>query len=199
MINKDYLKKIVTRFGLDDAKSAINPLPQRYEPKENKGTCTPEFRQQYQSVIRSLLYIMLGTFPDISYAVIKMAQFASNPSSDHMNKAKQIIHYLGSIPDLSLVFDGGSDKGIIAFCDSYWTSDKIKHKSQTGYFFQLASASISWQSRAQKTIAFSSTKAEYMALCDCCKQAKWIKTLLSKLRINVRPVPLTVTIKGPSS
>ena len=93
---QDYLKKIVTRFSLDDAKSAITPLPEHYEPEENKGTCTPEFRQQYQSVIGSLLYIMLGTRPDISYAVIKMAQFASNPSSDHMNKAKQIIRYLGS-------------------------------------------------------------------------------------------------------
>ena len=118
---------------------------------------------------------MLGTHPDISYAVIKMAQFASNPSSDHMSKAKWIIHYLGSTPDLSLVFDGSSDKGIIAFCDSDWASDKIKHKSQTGYFFQLAATSISWQSRAQKTIALSSTEAEYIAVCDCCKQAKWIK------------------------
>ena len=156
---QDYLKKIVTQFGLDDAKSAITPLPECYEPEENKGTCTSEFRQQYQSVIESLLYIILGTCPDISYAVIKMAQFASNPSSDHMNKAKQIIRYLGSTPDLSLIFDSSSDKGIIAFCDSDWASDKIKRKSQTGYFFQLAGASISWQSRAQKTIALSSTEA----------------------------------------
>ena len=70
------------------------------------------------------------------------------------------------------------------------------HKSQTGYFFQLAGASISWQSHAQKTIALSSTKAEYMALCDCCKQAKWIKTLLSKLGINVRPVPINGDNQG---
>ena len=158
---QDYLKKIVTRFSLDDAKSAITPLPERYEPGENKGTCTPEFQQQYQSVIGFLLYIMLGTRPDISYAVIKMAQFTSNPSLDHMNKAKQMICYYRSTPDLSLVFDGGSDKGIIAFCNSDWASDKIKRKSQTGHFFQLASALISWQSCAQKTIALSSTKAEY--------------------------------------
>ena len=139
---------------------------------------------------------MLGTCPDISYAVIKMAQFASNPSLGHMNKAKQIICYLRSSPDLSLVFDDSSDKGIIAFCNSDWASDKIKHKSQTGYFFQLAGASISWQSCAQKTIALSSTEAEYMALCDCCKQAKWIKTLLSKLGINVRHIPVNGDNQG---
>ena len=119
---------------------------------------------------RRLAHLLLH--PDISYAVMKMAQFASNPSSNHMNKAKQIIRYLGSTPDLSLVFDGSSDKGIITFCNSDWASDKIKRKSQTSYFFQLAGASISWQSHAQKIIALSSTKAEYMALCDCCKQAK---------------------------
>ena len=45
---QDYLKKIITQFGLDNAKSAITPLPERYEPEENKGACTPEFRQQYQ-------------------------------------------------------------------------------------------------------------------------------------------------------
>ena len=139
---------------------------------------------------------MLGTCPDIFYAVIKMAQFASNPSSDHMNKAKQIIHYLGSSPDLSLVFYGSSDKSVIAFCDSDWASDKIKRKSQTGYFFQLAGASISWQSCAQKTIALSSTETEYRALCDCCKQAKWIKTLLSELRINVEPIPINGDNQG---
>ena len=80
-------------------------------------------------------------------------------------------------------------RGIIAFCDSDWASDKIKHKSQTGYFFQLAGASISWQSRAQKTIALSSTKAEYMALCDCCKQAKWIKNPFIRTRNKCQTCP----------
>ena len=35
-----------------------------------------------------------------------------------------------------------------------------------------------------------------MALCDCCKQAKWIKTLLSELGINVRPVPVNSDNQG---
>ena len=35
-----------------------------------------------------------------------------------------------------------------------------------------------------------------MALCDCCKQAKWIKTLLSKLGINVGPIPVNGDNQG---
>ena len=58
---QDYLKKIVSRFGLENVKSASTPLPERYEPEANTGDCTPDFQQQYQSVIGSLLYIMLGS------------------------------------------------------------------------------------------------------------------------------------------
>ena len=44
---QDYLNKIVSWFGLENAKSASTPLPEQYEPEVNKGECTPDFRQQY--------------------------------------------------------------------------------------------------------------------------------------------------------
>jgi hypothetical protein len=31
---------------------------------------------------------MLGTHPDIAFAVTKLAQFAANPSKEHLDKAK---------------------------------------------------------------------------------------------------------------
>ena len=109
---------------------------------------------------------MLGTRPDISFAVIKMAQFAANPSKDHLDKALYILKYLNSTCNYQLVFNGDSDKGLISYTDSDWASDKITRKSQTGYFFMIASAIFSWQSKVQKIIALSSTEAEYMALSD---------------------------------
>ena len=56
------------------------PLPFGYKPKENKETATATQCLEYQSVIGSLLYIMLGTRPDVFFAVIKMVQFSANPS-----------------------------------------------------------------------------------------------------------------------
>ena len=38
---------------------------------------------RYQSIIGSLLYLMIGTRPDISYAVTHLSQFSTNPSEDH--------------------------------------------------------------------------------------------------------------------
>ena len=117
---------------------------------------------------------MLGTRPDITYAVTKLAQFAANPLKDHMSKAQYICCYLNSTPNYSLVYDGSGDEGVIAFTDSDWAADPIKRRSITGYFFKLAGGIFSWQSRAQKTIALSSTEAEYMALSDCSRKAMWI-------------------------
>ena len=156
----DYLNKIVTRFDLKGSYPVNTPLPTGYEPEENKGTATQAFRLEYQSVIGSLLYIMIGTWPDISFAVTKMAQFSANPSSKHMNAAKHILRYLNTTRSASIIYDGGSNKGLIAFMDSDWASDKIKHRSQTSFFFMIAGAIFLWQSQAQKTIALSSTEAE---------------------------------------
>ncbi|PSR81442.1 hypothetical protein PHLCEN_2v6370 [Hermanssonia centrifuga] len=40
----------------------------------------PELCDMYQSMIGTLLYLMLGTRPDISFAVTKLSQFMFNPT-----------------------------------------------------------------------------------------------------------------------
>ena len=139
---------------------------------------------------------MIGTQPDISFAITKMVQFSANPSSKHMNTAKHILRYLRMTRSMSLAYDGGSNKGLIAFMDSDWASDKIRHRSQTGFFFMIASTIFLWQSWAQKTIALSSTEAEYMALSDCSWQAVWIKSLLNELDIDVGPIHINGDNQG---
>ena len=191
-----YLDKILVRFDMHNSQSANTPLPPSYEPEANPGTATATQRLEYQSIIGSLLYIMLGTRPDISYVVIKIVQFSANPSPKHTNAARYILRYLKTTRTKRLVYDGDSNKGLIAFTDSDWASDKISRRSQTGFFFMIAGAAFAWQSRAQKTVALSSTEAKYMALSDCSRQAVWIKSLLSELGINVLPIHINGDNQG---
>ena len=86
-----------------------------------------------------------------------------------------------------LVYDGDSQKGIYAYADSDWAADKIKRRLITGYFFKLANGIFSWCTHAQKTVALSSTEAEYMAMSDC---SLWIKTLLSELGLTLGAIPI---------
>ena len=106
----NYLYKVVECFGMSNAQGAQTPLPGTYVSSESKDQADPDFKQKY--------HIMLRTRPDICYAVTKLAQFAANPSNEHMTSAKYICRYLNSTSDYALVFDGFTDAGLIAFTDS---------------------------------------------------------------------------------
>ena len=86
-----YAKKVVKRFGQENCKETVVPLSTGYTPHAKVGEVNASLRSQYQSVIGSLFYIMLGTRPDLAYSVIKMSQYSSNPSEEHLQKAMQIV------------------------------------------------------------------------------------------------------------
>jgi len=75
---------------MTNTKTAKTPLPQGCKPLPNENPVDPSLRLKFQSIIGSLLYIMLGTRPDIAYAVTVMSQFAVNPSLEHLGKALYI-------------------------------------------------------------------------------------------------------------
>ena len=60
---------------MTNAKMTQTPLPSNWDPKENKGKATAAEITHYQSIIGSLLYLMIGTRPDISYAVTHFVTF----------------------------------------------------------------------------------------------------------------------------
>jgi hypothetical protein len=63
-----YAEKVIKHFKLDNAKITQTPLPSGYNPLPNSTQSTSHLHIRYQSVIGSLLYIMLGTRPDIAQA-----------------------------------------------------------------------------------------------------------------------------------
>ncbi|OAE21174.1 hypothetical protein AXG93_4012s1040 [Marchantia polymorpha subsp. ruderalis] len=58
----------------------------------------------YQAAVGSLMWAMVCTRPDISYAVSSVAQFMSNPGLIHWKAVKRIFRYLKGTLDFGLVF-----------------------------------------------------------------------------------------------
>ena len=96
-----------------------------------------------------------------------------------------------------LCYAGGkSGDGLVGFADSSWGDQEDRH-STSGFVFLLANAAISWSSQKQKTIAQSTTEAEYMSLCEASNQAMWYRTYLKELGYEVSsPIPLHCDNKG---
>ena len=185
-----YLKSVLQQCGMQNAKSAAMPLLAGYVLTPSVGAPNPEIRSRFQTIIGSLLYLMLGTHPDIAFAVTKLAQHAANLSKKHLKQALYICRHFVGTSKYQLTYDGMSSEGISACTDSDWALDNSTRRSKTGYFIKLAKGLISWTSRAQKTIALSSTEAEYMALSDCSRQVVWMHTLLGELSYDLKPIPI---------
>jgi hypothetical protein len=141
-------------------------------------------------VIGLLTYIMMGSRPDIAFAVTKMAQHAAAPSKTHLAMAYYIVRYLKHTRNYRLVYSREPALGVVAYSDSDWASDTNTCRSTTGFFLKLAGGIISWTSHAQRTVALSSTEAEYMAILDCSCQCIWVKMLLEEIGYSIGPVPI---------
>ena len=99
-----YLDTVLERFQLTNAKSAPTLLPARWDPEANTGQATAAEITRYQSIIGSLLYLMIGTRPDIAFAVTHLSQFSTNPTKDHYQAAVHICCYLVGSQDYKLVY-----------------------------------------------------------------------------------------------
>jgi len=134
------------------------------------------------------MYLIIGSRPDIGFAVVKLAQQMANPSNNHYRVGLHLCRYLLTTCRYWLVYNGLSNKLFVAYSDSDWGQDHEHRKSTTGYFTMLAQGITSWLSRKQKSVALSSTEAKYMALSDCSRQLVWISNLLSEIGFHI-PVP----------
>ena len=204
----DYAKKVVQRFGQENCHNVATPLPGGYKPEPQKPLdengkpnpnykkATPQDIHQYQSIIGSLLYLTLGTRPDIAYAVILMSQYMVDPSKEHINKSLHIVKYVKSTINAKIVYNKGEREGLVGYADADWGSCKDTGKSITAYLIKLAGAPVSWVSRKQKTVALSSTEAEYMSMTDAIKQIAWMKSLYGELGFTVNNIELNIDNQG---
>jgi hypothetical protein len=148
-------------------------------------------------LIGSLLYVQIGTRPDISFAVSRLAQYAANPSPQHYKLAQHVMGYLAGTLDMRIRYDGSGGEGLHGYTDSSLGDQTDDRHSTSGYVFLLGDGAISWSSRKQKTVAQNTTEAEYMAMADAANQAAWYRSFLEELRYTVDdPIPLHGDNKG---
>ena len=120
------------------------------------------FKIPYSSVVRSLMYAMMCTRPDICYVIGLASRIQSNPGIKHWMVVKRILRYLKGTTDYVLCYQG-KDLRLIGYMDADWGGDPDQHKSTSGYAFLLNDCAISWCSKKQSYIALSTIEAVYVA------------------------------------
>ena len=109
----------------------------------------------YREIIGSLIYIMVGTRPDLCYVVTKLSQYMSKPTKAHLGLAKHVLRYLKGTMNFGLKFTISNDPlKLTGYCDSDWGSSDDR-RSITGYCYKLNNNGplISWKSQKQRIVA----------------------------------------------
>jgi hypothetical protein len=184
------IDQVVANFGQSDAYPVTTPMvegasnilkrPDSNEvlSEEEKSDLT---RLPYRSLIGSLMYIAIGTRPDIAFAVSKLSQFLDCFRRVHWQAALRVVQYLKGTRNLRLLL-GGSSFTLVGFSDSSWAEEETR-RSHMGYCYSVGSGMISWSSKRQATVAGSSTEAEYIAASEASREAVWLRSLLRELEL----------------
>ncbi|XP_031259821.1 secreted RxLR effector protein 161-like [Pistacia vera] len=145
----------------------------------------------YSSAIGSVMYSMISTRPDLSFAISLLSRFMSNPGIEHWVALKWTLRYINTTMYVGLEYCKRTPAlDLVGYVDSDFAGDRDSRKSTTAYYFTLGGNCISWKSQLQPLVALSTTEAEYVAVTNAFKEAIWLQGILKE--INLMNGPVTV-------
>ena len=201
-----YVSELLDDWNLSSCKPASTPFPSNLmDLTTAPSNSLPDLSDadlipKYQRIVGCLLYLAIATRPDISYYAMWLGRFNAKPSRRHFLAAKHVLRYLSGTRNLALSLGSPSPhvpttlRGYlqnVGCSDADWASDAVDRKSISGYSFYFEGSLVSWSAVKQKSIALSSTEAEYYAMTHAFKEALWLRSFLCFLEFPIpRPFPI---------
>ncbi len=112
LLQPAYIDKILAKYHLDQAKPCNTPMKKGISPSNKGLKASQAKRERYQGMIGSLIFSIVETRPDITFATSVVSRFAKNPSHHHTEAVKTIMQYLKAICTLGITY-GGDERDLI--------------------------------------------------------------------------------------
>lgn len=174
-----YIKKILDRFKMSDAKPVSTPIDTGWDASD---LTTDEPKVPYREAVGHLMYLQVVTRPDIAFAVNVASRALEKPSVAHWRLVKRIMRYIKGTSDVGLHYKTRGE--LESFSDADFAGDTVTRKSTSGILCKLGNAAITWQSKKQQCVAQSTTEAEYVSAAIAAKEIVWLTRLLEDIGIN---------------
>lgn len=185
---RQYILNLLSSVSMESAKPVLTPTISKYSNTKD-STLPHDDPRKFRQVVGSLQYLSL-TRPDIAFAVNRVCQHMHSPQQHHWVSVKRILCYLQHTKDHGLLLTKSSSDRLQLFTDADWAGSSEDRRSTAGYALYYGPTLISWSSRKQRTVARSSTEAEYKALADAAAELKWVVSLLHELSFPSLQIPL---------
>ena len=184
LIQGGIIGDVLNLCGMVDCNPISTPMEPNLKLKRNLDNPSIMTTFPYRRAIGMLLYLAVGTRPDIAFAVNYLSRFVTCYDESHWAAVKRLARYLKGTGNIGVTYNsmGNEDsKELVGFGDADWGNDEVDRKSVSGYVFFLGGGPISWKTRKQTTVALSTVEAEYLSATEATKQAVHHRFLLNEL------------------
>jgi hypothetical protein len=168
-------------MGLEDCNPTSTPMEARLHLIKASTEALVD-ATEYRSVVGALRYLVHTRF-DLAHSINYVSRFMTEPHEDHQAVVKRILGYIAGTRDHGVRYARGKagELLLLGYNDSGHGGDVEDSKSTSGILFYLGRSPITWQSQKQKSIAFSSCEAKYMASSAATCHVVWLTWLLSEI------------------
>ena len=97
----------------------------------------------YASAVGSIMYAMICTRPDVSYALSVVSRYQADPGEIHWTAAKNILKYLRRTKDVFLVYGGEEELVVRGYADASFQTDRDDCRSQSGFVYVMNGGAVS--------------------------------------------------------
>ncbi|CAN0509955.1 unnamed protein product, partial [Discosporangium mesarthrocarpum] len=141
------------------------------------GSRMMSLAQSASELMGALLWAVCMSRPDISNPVRALARYSQDPSKAHWHPGIKIPRYLLGTRTWGINYKRGLGQELFACADSSYVGDSNDRRSVSGGKIMFGGGAVSWFSRTQKTVAQSSSEAEYVAMGECVKELLFVRNV----------------------
>jgi hypothetical protein len=174
--------EVAKKFNVYDCKPTYTPIEVGLSLEVNVNI-ENNTKKPYKQLLGCLMYISLGTRPDIAFSVSFFGTFQQNPTDVHFKHLLRVLKYLMTTKDLKLKFRN-SNVNIEAFADADWANCINTRRSVSGFCFNVFGSLVSWSSRKQSLVTLFSTEAEFVLLCNAACDLLFLRNLLNDMKMT---------------
>ncbi|GJR74899.1 retrovirus-related pol polyprotein from transposon TNT 1-94 [Tanacetum coccineum] len=143
----------------------------------------------YRRMIGTHMYLTASRL-DLTFGVCMCARYQAKPTEKHLHAVKRIFKYLRGTINRGLWYPKDSSIALTAYADADHAGCQDTRRSTSGCMQLLGDRLVSWSSKRQKSVAISSTKAEYIAMSGCCAQILWMRSQLTDYGLGFNKIPM---------
>ncbi|GJW76463.1 hypothetical protein Tco_0138145 [Tanacetum coccineum] len=140
-------------------------------------------------MIGTLMYLTTSR-PDLTFVVCMCAWYQAKPTEKHLHAVKRIFKYLRGTVNRGLWYPKDSSIALTAYADADHAGCQDTRRSTSGCIQLLGDKLVSWSSKSQKSVAISSTEAEYIAMSCCCAKILWMRSQHTDYGLGFNKIPM---------